>query len=323
LTAAIVGIIARFLHRAESVLGLAMTSRALHRAVWSTRDAMLRMIHAARTPTPRDEAQIVRLVGSIGEGRRRLAGLTLDAGNFEGTGLQRAKFLASIRRTGQAEQIVQEHIAAKPDDGYGYQVLAAIQLQAGQWDGAIASADAARDRGYRADHFETTAGALLLKGDLQALRAIDGKVQDPTPSTDLVNAMVAHSLGDSALASEARERLSFPSHIAQFHAWRNGEGDADLVFGALEELFAENARLRLEKTSNVKHRRLLATSIHGNEQQLMEVANSPFMRHVWSDARWPIFLERMGVTPEQLDTIPFTIHLPSSTQGASPETKRP
>jgi hypothetical protein len=304
---AIWGIVASFYPR-ESLRGLALTSRGVHRAVWSsTPDRMLRMLHAARTAQPRDEARIAGLLQRIEQGRRNLPE-TAQAARFfyEDDNLRTRSLLLAgwLDRPAQAEQGLLETIRSaekrsRRDDrefmGRLHYDLARVQIQAGKWDDAIASAEQGHElTGDWASFFVLKARALLLKGDLAELRSMELRLGAVSRSSHFVMlAMVKHSLGDAESSIEWLNLVTQGRHFVQFYAWRNGPGDADHAF------------------------KLLETTTMGYRGDLMKIAFSPFMRNLWDDPRWAIFVERVGANREGLNAIPFPIHPPEQRVDAS------
>lgn len=126
--------------------------------------------------------------------------------------------------------------------------------------------------------------ALLLKGEFEA--ALENVQREPYDGLRLTGlALVYHSMGDAQASDDAMQELigleddrAYYS-FASIHAWR---GETELAFEALA---------RAEQLEN---------SMSG-----MNI--TPFFDSLKGDPRWQTTVERLGISQEQLDAIPFEV----------------
>lgn len=131
---------------------------------------------------------------------------------------------------------------------------------------------------------------LLFKGDIEAARdSFEEESDDAYRAKG--RALVAHAEGRRQDSDAALRALidgwgdQWPSEVAQVHAFR---GEIDDAFEWLEKDYA------------------IAGAAGWGEWRLM-----PLYDNLRDDPRWPQFLEKVGVSDEQLAAIPLAITLPS------------
>ena len=159
----------------------------------------------------------------------------------------------------------------------------------GQYDEAVASfRNAIRLSPDYVGAQEEIGVALLLKDEPEAALSAMAKVQTERARVRGM-ALALHALGRQAefefAFKELRERWGAqrPLSVADVYAWI---GDADRAFEWLDRAFQQNA------------------------YALARIAFSEIFNGIHDDPRWLPFLERIGMSPEQLAVIDFEVTLP-------------
>jgi TolB-like protein/DNA-binding winged helix-turn-helix (wHTH) protein/tetratricopeptide (TPR) repeat protein len=170
--------------------------------------------------------------------------------------------------------------------------LASSYVYAGRYDDA--------ERQYRTlqtmhgGHFFEVGVVLLLKRQPQRALEEFGRLEDPTPTRQLGEAMALHDLGRTAEAWQLLGRVeaqwgdTIPILMAEAYAYT---GDKDKAFAWLERLLPDGIVV------------LQTSYLH------------PVFDSLRDDPRWPALLERIGRSPEQLQDIPFSLDTPRSRLG--------
>jgi serine/threonine protein kinase/Tfp pilus assembly protein PilF len=183
-----------------------------------------------------------------------------------------------------------EYVTARdPVASNAHTLLGHSYLYAGRWEEAAASYRAALRLSPNDIGSHHNLGlALLFKGEPQAALE-EFLLEEDEEWLVKGQALGLHALGRH---DEYRSRLAeliegwgseWPSEVAHVHAFT---GDSDAAFAWLDKAVAEN------------------------EAGLTEQFLLPFYSSVHTDPRWAVFLERVGSSPEQLDTVEFEVALP-------------
>jgi TolB-like protein len=204
--------------------------------------------------------------------------------------LSSAGFMAlSLGRSEQSVELGEFMIARDPVSANGNLELGYFYLYAGRIDDAVASyrTTLTLSPDYVGTYYQISV-ALLLKDEPQA--ALAAIKDEPENLWQLVGlAMAHHALGDT-LAADATLQAIIEDYadvaafnIAYVMAFR---GEADQAFEWLD---------RADEL---------------NDPGLTELAIHPLLANLHSDPRWLPFLQRLDMTPEQLDAIPFNATAP-------------
>ena len=199
-----------------------------------------------------------------------------------------ASMIMSLGRLDEAIALSEFVVARDPVSPRSHSNLSLYYTYAGRWDDAIASARTtlALSPGYSAGYYQI-GKALLFKGEapaaleaMQAEKSIWGLIGLP---------LAYHALGlkdesDAALALliEKYEKGA-PYNIAYNLAYRN---EVDRAFEWLTK--AEEY----------------------GDTGLTDILNERLFSNLHNDPRWPLFLESIGKSPEQLAAIEFEVTLP-------------
>jgi tetratricopeptide (TPR) repeat protein len=244
-----------------------------------------------------DQAQAHALLGSIAMGHDRdlvasarhlERALALDPSSFAVIG-PASSLLKSLGRL-QAAIALQEYMAARdPMDPIGHGNLGYSYLYAGRLDEATASfRNALRLSPDYIDAHCAVAVALLLEGDPQA--ALREAEQEPSGPLRLAGlAMAHHALGHASESDAALEELignheeGWAYNIAYVLAYRN---EPDRTFD------------------------WLARAVRYRDSGLVSLPIDPLFASVRHDPRWLPFLESIGKSPRQLESVSFKVTQP-------------
>jgi TolB-like protein/DNA-binding winged helix-turn-helix (wHTH) protein/Tfp pilus assembly protein PilF len=196
-----------------------------------------------------------------------------------------SSFMLRLGRLDAVIDFRERDVRQDPLDPIGYNNLAFVYAMAGKSDEAIAAVKTLLMLApeYNAAHY-TWAKALLLKGEREA--ALEIINQEPSEVWRLIGQAIAYSaLNRTNESDEALNQLigryaeDWAYYIAVVFAFR---GNSDRAFYWLD----------------------IATRNH--DASLTYAAIEPLLANIHDDSRWSPFLERIGMAPEQLNSIEFS-----------------
>jgi TolB-like protein/Tfp pilus assembly protein PilF len=213
--------------------------------------------------------------------------LTLDSTDTE-TIVLAARVALHLERTALAIELLEHAAARDPINTTAHFYLGLVQVGAGHFDAAIASARRALELAPERIGAHYLIGvALLLRGEAQA--ALAEMQQEPEGSWRTIGLTMAyHALGrtaeSDATLAEAIDRYATTGayNIAYALAWRN---EPDAVFDWLDRAVA------------------------AKDPGLAGIAAERLFANVRDDPRWASFLRTIGKAPDQLATIRFDVQL--------------
>lgn len=224
------------------------------------------------------------LVVAAGHLERALA---LDPANPEILMLA-ANFAVSLGRLELALSLADAAIARDPLDLYAQRMEAIFYMLAGDFDRAIAAFRLALTLGPDSMGTNGLLGrTLLLKGEPEAALAV--MEQEPTDWRLLELPMIYFALGQidqsDLILAELIEKYEHEAavNIAAIHAYRS---EPDEAFSWLNKAVAEN------------------------DPGLSGIVTDRLLSNLHDDPRWPLFLERKGMSPSQLAAIEFDVTPP-------------
>jgi len=215
--------------------------------------------------------------------------LALDPGDPE---IRRsaALFAMSLGRLNEAIELLNYVIARDPVNSRAHSNLAFAYMLTGQMDRAIASFRTALALNPSAEALHGQMGrALLLKGEPEA--ALAAIQQEPSDWKLIELPLVYYTLGkvdeSDAVLAELIEKYEREAavNIAAIYAYRSQR----------DEAFNWLNRAVMEKDAG-----------------LSEILCDPLFSSLHDDPRWQSFLEHIGRSPSQLETIEFNVTLPGS-----------
>lgn len=202
-----------------------------------------------------------------------------------------ATMLQNLGRLEQAIQLNEFVTTRDPVNPIGHGKLGRAYFYANRWDDSIASYQTALQLspGFISAHYRIGTG-LLFKGELEA--ALAEMQREELETYRLIGLGLAyHALGQAQASDEALAELI---EKYQFGASYN------IAYGFAFRDEADRAFEWLEKT--VEYR----------DSGLAEIVGKPEFRNIHNDPRWPLFLESVGMSPAQLDTIRLEVAVPSN-----------
>ena len=213
--------------------------------------------------------------------------LALDPANPEILMLA-ANFAVSLGRLELALSLADAAIARDPLDLYAQRMEAIFYMLAGDFDRAIAAFRLALTLGPDSMGTNGLLGrTLLLKGEPEA--ALTVMEQEPTDWRLLELPMIYFALGQidqsDLILAELIEKYEHEAavNIAAIHAYRS---EPDEAFSWLNKAVAEN------------------------DPGLSGIVTDRLLSNLHDDPRWPLFLERKGMSPSQLAAIEFDVTPP-------------
>ncbi len=200
-----------------------------------------------------------------------------------------AVLMRSLNRLDDAIALGEYATERDPLVASGHHNLGIAYFRAGHWDEAIASFQTGLQLSpnFLGGHYQLGM-ALLYKGEPQAALEATAREKDEEYRVK-GGAMALHALGRR---DESRARLAelirrwgdeWPTEVAQVYAYT---GDADAAFQWLDK------------------------AIEQNEEGLSEQFLKPFYQSLHADPRWDTFLDQVGSSHDQLETIEFNVNLP-------------
>lgn len=227
--------------------------------------------------------------------------LALAAGHFERAleleptnpdMLSYAAFLVMLLgRQDEAIALMEYVVARDPVNADSHHQLAKQYLWAGRLDDVIAALDIALKVSPGRISANWAMGvALLLKGENEAALKAMQQEDDEDAGWRLAGLiLVYHALGQKAESDAAlAEMISTQEQIAAYNiayilAFR---GEADRAFEWLDK------------------------AVHYKDPGLIELTVQPLFANIHADPRWVPFLEKIGMSPTQLNAIEFEVTLP-------------
>jgi TolB-like protein/Flp pilus assembly protein TadD len=225
-----------------------------------------------------------------GAARHLQRALALDPTDLSVLG-DSAYLLHTLGRLQQANAVMEYVLARDPVNPASLFNLGGNYLDAGRYDEAIAMYRTLLSVNPGSSGVHGFLGwALLLKGDAKA--ALAQMQQEKVESLRLLcMAQAYHALGkkapsDAALATLiAKYAKADPYNIASVYAYRGG---ADLAFVWLDK------------------------AVQAADPQLTGIQLDPLLDKLHTDPRWLPLLRKLGLAPEQLAKIQFTVTLPGA-----------
>lgn len=197
-----------------------------------------------------------------------------------------ATLTMSLGRLAQSLRLAELAVSRDPANARRQLSLAYKYFEAGRFEEAITAARTASklSPGRSGVHARISAAQMMLGQHEAALESIRREPSEPRRL--LGEAMVLHALGRTAdsdavldgLINEWERELSY--NIAYVLAFR---GEVDEAFAWLDK------------------------AVTYQDGGLYEIVTNSLFAPLHDDPRWPVFLERIGMAPSQLDTIAFDI----------------
>lgn len=197
-----------------------------------------------------------------------------------------ATLTMSLGRLQQSLHLAELAVSRDPANARRQLNLAHKYFESGRYEEAIAAAQTASklSPGRSGVHARISAAQMMLGQADEALASIRREPSEPRRL--LGEAMVLHALGRTAdsdavldvLISDWERELSY--NIAYVLAFR---GEVDEAFAWLDKAVAYN------------------------DGGLYEIVTNSLFERLHEDPRWPVFLERIGMAPSQLDEVDFDI----------------
>ena len=200
-----------------------------------------------------------------------------------------AHLTAALGRLDETLKLIEFAVSRDPVNPIGHFILGSYYIYAERLDEAIASYRTALTLSPGISMVQASIGfALLLKGEPQA--ALEAMQREEFRPDRLISLSLAyHALGradesDAALAEMIEQYEQGAAYaIAILLAYR---GEADRAFEWLDK------------------------AVEYKDPALSAITLEPLFANIHDDPRWPLFLESIGKSPEQLATIEFKVTLP-------------
>jgi len=199
-----------------------------------------------------------------------------------------ASLIASLGRLDEALALAEFAVSRDPVNPTSHYALGYYYSIAGRWDEAIASLRTALTLSPGLSMAQYNIGrVLLLKGEPQA--ALEAMQLEESSWGRIGLPMAYHALGrqeesDAALAALIeRDEQGSAYNIAYVLAYR---GEADRAFEWLDK------------------------AVQYRDGGLSTIPGEHLFSNLYNDPRWPLFLESIGKSPEQLAAIEFKVTLP-------------